>query len=217
MTREQIRSEIAALTGRVLLNGNLSAQDRDRLIVLTAAEANVTTEEAARRVAHIEQEATAALAQARSAADTAAASAALAAKGAFSALLLGLGAAMLGAWIGTRHARVVTPQLHEPAHDTHTTTYVTHHTAHEPVTHHAAYEPAHVVAPAPASVHVYDEATPTVPAYIREVAFPATKQDLLRAARARNEAPLTLRRLEQLPDRTFTSQSDLASALLVTA
>src|SRR5262249_32174629 len=46
MTREQIRSEIAALTGRVLLNGNLPTSDRDRLIALTAAEANVTTEEA---------------------------------------------------------------------------------------------------------------------------------------------------------------------------
>jgi hypothetical protein len=217
MTREQIKSEIAALTGRVLLSGNLAAPDRDRLIALTAAEANVTTEEAARRVAHIEQEATAALAQARSAADTAAASAALGAKGAFSALLLGLGAAMLGAWIGTRHARIVTPQLHDAAHDTHTTTYVTHHTAHEPVTHHAAYEPAQVAASPPASLHLYDEATPAVPAYLRDVAFPATKQDLLRAARARNEDPQTLRRLEQLPDRTFTTHSDLTAALLVRA
>jgi hypothetical protein len=207
MTREQIKSEIAGLTGRLVLNGTLAAQDHDQLVALTAAEANLTKEEAARRVAQIEQQATAALAQARAAADTAAASAALGAKGVFSALLLGLGAAMLGAWIGTRHARVVTPHLHEPAYDTHTTTYVTHHTAHDP-----AHEPAHV----PAATHHYAD-TPPLPASLHDIAFPATKQDLLRAARARGDDPQTIRRLEQLPDRTFATHSDLSSALLVNA
>jgi hypothetical protein len=201
MTREQITSEIAALTGRLLLNGNLSDQDRDRLTSLVAAAANVTREEAARRVARMEQDATAALAQARTAGDAAASSAALGAKAIFSALLLGLGAAMLGAWIGTRHARVLTP-VHEPAYDTHTTTYVTQ----------AAYEPP----PAPTSV-VYDETSRPVPSYLRDVTFPATKHDLLRAARARNDEPTALRRLEQVPDRSYSSLNDLMSALLATA
>lgn len=162
MTRDQIRGEISAITGRLLLNGSLSDQDRDRLTSLVAAEADVTQDEAARRVARMEQDATAALAQARSAGDVAAASASLGAKAIFSSLLLGLGAAMLGAWIGTRHARILAP-LHEPLPDTHTTTYVTHTT----------YE-----APAePTSVHVYDETSRPAPPYVRNVTLPATKQE----------------------------------------
>ena len=113
MTRSQIASEISALTGRRVLNGSFTDQDRDRLTALVAAEAGVTKEEAARRVARMEQDATATLAQAeqqaRTAAETAASGAALGAKAIASALILGLGAAMLGAWIGTRHARVARP------------------------------------------------------------------------------------------------------------
>jgi Protein of unknown function (DUF2795) len=202
MTRDQINSEIGAITGRLLLNGNLTDQDRDRLISLVAAEANVTREEAARRVARMEQDAMAALAQARTAGETAASGAALGARAIFASLLLGLGAAMLGAWIGTRHARVLHP-VQEPAHDTHTTTYVTQ----------TAYEPP----PAATTVHVYDETSRPVPAYVRDVTFPATKQELLRAARARNDEPMTLRRLEQLPDRSYSNVNDLMSALFATA
>jgi Protein of unknown function (DUF2795) len=208
MTRDQIRSEIGALTGRLLLNGSLTDQDQNRLTALVAADANVTPEEAARRVAQMEQNATTARAQARSAADTAAAGAALGARAIFSALLLGLGAAMLGAWFGTRHARVLAP-LHEPVYETHPATYATH-----PATYttHPAYEPV----AAPASVHVLDDGSRPVPAYLREVTFPASKQDLLRVARARNEEPITLRRLEQIPDRSYASVNDLMSALLAT-
>ena len=92
MTRDQINSEISAITGRLLLNGNLTDQDRDRLISLVAADANVTREEAARRVARMEQDATAALAQARTAGETAVSNAAHGAKAIFAALLLGLAA-----------------------------------------------------------------------------------------------------------------------------
>jgi len=152
-------------------------------------------------VARMEQDATTALAQARTAGDAAAGSAALGAKAIFSALLLGLGAAMLGAWIGTRHARVLAP-IHEAAHDTHTTADVTQ----------ATYGPP----PTPTSVHVYDETSRPVPAYLREVTFPATKQELLRAVR-REDEPAALRRLEQLPDRSFSSVTDVISALLTTA
>jgi len=51
---------------------------------------------------------------------------------------------------------------------------------------------------------------------VRDVTFPTTKQELLRAARARNDEPVTLRRLEQLPDRSYSSVNDLMSAFLAT-
>jgi Protein of unknown function (DUF2795) len=198
MTRAQIAREIAALTGRLLLNGNLTDQDRDRLTTLVAAQADVTREEAARRVARMEQDAAAALAQAHTAADSAAA---LGAKAVFSSLLLGLGAAVLGAWVGTRHARILTP-AQETASETHTTTFVAP----------TAYNP-----PTPTSVGVYDEIGRPVPSYLRNLTFPATKQDLLRAARTMSDEPMALRRLEQVPDRSYTSLSELMSALLATA
>jgi Protein of unknown function (DUF2795) len=201
MTRAQIEAEIAALTRRLLPSGNLTEQDRDRLTTLVAAEANVTIEEAARRVASIEQNVQAALAQGRASADAAAAGASLGAKAVFSALLLGLGAAMLGAWVGTRHARVLGP-AHASAYATQVAAYAVP----------AGYQPS----PAPTSIHVQDPVRP-VPSYLRDMTFPATKQELLRAARAANDAPVALRRLEQLPDRSYSSLNDLMSALLATA
>ena len=224
MTRAQITSEIAALAGRRVVNGNLTDQERDRLATLVAAQAGISKEEAARRVARMEQDAVTALAnaeqQARKAAETAARGAAAGAKGLFSGLLLSLAGALVGAWLGTRHARVLTP--HEPEYDTHTTTTVTHH-AYEPAatTRYTTYEPAATtryepVASAPTTVHVHDEATDRIPAYLRTVSFPATKQELLRAARASNEDAMGLRRVEQLPDRSYSSLSDLTSALLAT-
>lgn len=121
-----------------------------------------TQDEAARRVARMEQDATAALAQARSAGEIAAASASLGAKTIFSSLLLGLGTAMLGAWIGTRHARILAP-LHEPLPDTHTTTYIIHTT----------YGPP----PEPTSVHIYDETSHPAPAYAQDGTSPVTRQE----------------------------------------
>jgi hypothetical protein len=108
---------------------------------------------------------------------------------------------------------VLTP--HEPEYDTHTTTTVTHH-AYEPVvtTDHAVHEP---LAAGPTTVRMYDEPAGTVPAYLRGASFPATKQDLLRLARASNSEPMTLRRIEQLPDRSYSSLNDLTSALLAAA
>jgi hypothetical protein len=216
MTRAQITSEIATLAGRRVVNGSLTDQERDRLATLVAAQAGVSKEEAARRVARMEQDAVAALAsaeqQARKAAEAAAHGAAAGAKALFSGLLLSLAGAMVGAWLGTRHARVLTPQ--EPEYDTHTTTTVTHH-AYEPAAanRYTTYEP---VATAPTSVRVHDETADRIPAYLRSVSFPATKQDLLRAARANNEDAIGLRRVEQLPDRSYTSLGDLTSALLAT-
>jgi hypothetical protein len=115
--------------------------------------------------------------------------------------------------MGTRHARVLTP--HETEYDTHTTTTVTHH-AYEPVaatTHYTAHEPVVV---APTTLRVHDEAIDRIPAYLRSVSFPVTKQDLLRTARASNADAIGLRRVEQLPDRTYSSLNELTSALLAT-
>lgn len=217
MTRAQITAEIAALAGRRVVNGNLTDQERDRLTTLVAAQAGISKEEAARRVARMEQDATAALAnaeqQARKAAEAAAQGAAAGAKALFSGLLLSLAGALVGAWLGTRHARVLTPL--EPEYATHTTTTVTHH-APEPIveTHHT-YDP--VVAVSPTSVRVHDDTAARIPAYLRSVSFPATKQDLLRLARANADDQIALRRVEQLPDRSYSSLNDLASALLATA
>ena len=215
MTRAQITSEIATLAGRRVVNGSLTDQERDRLATLVAAQAGVSKEEAARRVARMEQDAVAALAQteqqARRAAEAAAHGAAAGAKALFSGLLLSLAGALVGAWMGTRHARVLTP-IQEHEYDTHTTTTVTHH-AYEPAaaTRYTAYEP---VAAAPTSVRVHhDEPTGAVPSYLRGVSFPATKQDLLRVARASNDEPGVLRRLEQVADRSYNSLQDLMAAL----
>ena len=187
MTRAQINSEIATLAGRRVVNGSLTDQERDRLTTLVAAQVGISKEEAARRVGRMEQDAVAALAQteqqARKAAAAAAHGAAAGAKALFSGLLLSLAGAMVGAWIGTRHSRLLTP-IQEHEYDMHTTTTVTHH-AYDPVaaTHYTAHDP---VAAAP-TVRVYDE---RVPSYLRSVSFPATKQDLLRVARANNDEPV---------------------------
>ena len=217
MTRAQITSEIATLAGRRIVNGSLTDQERDRLTTLVAAQAGISKEEAARRVARMEQDAVTALTnaeqRARKAAETAARGAAAGAKGLFSALLLSLAGALVGAWLGTRHARMLTP--HDPEYDTHTTTTVTHY-AYEPVatTRYTAHEPVVV---APTTVRVHDETTDRIPAYLRSVSFPATKQDLLRTARANNEDAIGLRRIEQLSDRSYSSLNDLMSALLAIA
>ena len=185
-----------------------------------AAQAGIGKDEAARRVARMEQDAATALAQAaqqtRKAAETAAQGAAVSAKALFSGLLLGLAGALMGAWIGTRHARVLTPH-HEPEYEAHTTTTVTHH-AYEPeaaTAHRTVYEPS-ATSVMPASVRMYDDNDHAVPAFLRTAAFPATKQELVRLARLNND-PMALRRLEQVADRNYSSLNDLLSGLLTTA
>lgn len=205
---------IDQLAGRRVVNGSLTDQDRDRLSALVAAQAGINREEAARRVARMEQNATAALGQAEQqaakAAEAAARGAAVGAKAIFSSLLLSLAGALGGAWLGTRHARVLTP-VHEPEYDTHATTYVTHHT-YEPTiaTHHTTDQGTAAV---PTSVHVDDEAGGAIPSYLRQVAFPATKQDLLRAARVNNDEPALVRRLEQIANRNYANLQDLMATL----
>jgi Protein of unknown function (DUF2795) len=208
MTRTQITSEIAALAGRRVVNGSLTDPERDRLTALVAVQAGVSKEEAARRVAQMEQNAVAALAQAeqqaRKAADVAARGAAAGSRAIFASLLLSLAAALGGAWLGTRHARVLTP-IHEPEYDTHTTTYVTH-LSEPPVTRTTSQV-------APESVHVYRDTNHLVPEYLQGFRFPATKQDLLRAARMHNNEPEVVRQLEQIDNRNYASLEELVAAL----
>ncbi len=150
--------------------------------------------------------------QARKAAEAAARSAAIGAKALFSGLLLSLAGALVGAWLGTRHSRVLTPNHgQEQEFDTHTTTTITHH-AHEPAPaiHHTVYEP---VAVSPVSMRVYDEPGRTVPSYLRDITFPATKQDLLRVVRANDGEFAVLSKLEQIADRTYHNAHDLMTAL----
>jgi hypothetical protein len=199
-----------------VINGSLTDQERDRLSTLVAAQAGISKDEAARRVARMEQDAVTALAQtsqqARTAAEAAARGAAVSAKALFSGLLLGLAGALVGAWIGTRHARVLTPH-HEPEYEAHTTTTVTHHHTYEPTT---VAHPVYETAP-PANVRVYDDDHRVVPAYLRNASFPVTKQELLRLARLNNDDSAALGRLERVPDRSYSSINDLMSVLLTTA
>jgi hypothetical protein len=56
MTPAQITSEIVTLAGRRIVNGSLTDQERDRLTMLVAAQAGINKEEAAKRVAQMEQD-----------------------------------------------------------------------------------------------------------------------------------------------------------------
>jgi len=214
MTHAQITSEIATLVGRRVVNGSLTDDQRDRLTTLVAAQSGISKDAAAHRVSQMEQQATTTLAQvnqrAREAAEATAHGAAVSARALFSGLFLSLAGALVGAWIGTRHARVL-PVHHEPEYEAHTTTTVTHH-AYEPVVPVTHHEP--LATTSPTTVRVYDDRGSNVAAaYLRSASFPATKQELLRLARANNDDPAMLRRLEQVPERSYSSLEDLMSAL----
>jgi len=181
-----------------------------------AAQSGISKDAAAHRVSQMEQQATTAVAQvderARAAAEETAHGAAVSARALFSGLFLSLAGSLIGAWLGTRHSRTL-PVYHEPEYEAHTTT-VTHH-AYEPVvsaTHYAAHEPV-VTTSSPTAVRVYGDRGANVAAYLRSASFPATKQELLRLARANNDEPAMLRRLEQVPERSYSSLEDLMSAL----
>jgi hypothetical protein len=106
MTSDQRRAEAGMLITRRVTDGQLSGPDRDRLAQLIAAEYGISAEDAQARVQQVEQQIQAGLRQAeetaRRAADAAARGASLAAYFAFGTLLLGAGAAVLGARLGTR-------------------------------------------------------------------------------------------------------------------
>jgi Protein of unknown function (DUF2795) len=195
MSRDQIAAEIQSLVGENLLTtGAVSDADRGRLTSLVAAEYGVTKDEAAQRIARTESDAKARLAQAeqsaRAEADEIAQGSAAAARALFTALVLGLLAALMGAWLGTRHKRVLHPEE-----------------GHVPVA--AGY--GHVTEPV--SLSVYDDGGHLISQYLRGVSFPVTKQDLLRFARAGNAGPALIHSIEGLADRSYASANDVLGAI----
>jgi hypothetical protein len=200
MSREQIGAEIAALVHSSLPNGSLSEGDRTRLVNLVAAQSGVTREEAARRVTQMENDAKASLAQveqkARMAADEVARSTATAARALFTALVVGLLAALVGAWLGTRHKRVLHPVVEHAS------------AAHEPAYGTALHERAE-----PSSVFVYDDTGRLVLQYLRGVTFPVNKQDLLRLARSRNARSSLLQSIERMADGSYANTDEVLKAL----
>jgi len=106
MTTEQRGAEIGSLVAKRAADGNLSNDDRTRLNRLVAAEAGISEGDADARVrgyeAQAQQAAQRAEETARQAADAAAKGAAIGAFWIFAALLLGAGAAVIGARTGVR-------------------------------------------------------------------------------------------------------------------
>ncbi|MGG5823348.1 hypothetical protein [Falsiroseomonas sp. HW251] len=106
MTPDQRRAEITRIIGERVRQGGFLGNQRDRLSQLVAAEANIPAEEANNRIGQLETQAREAAAQAeqaaRQAAEKAADAAATGAYWLFAAMLLGAGAAVLGARLGTR-------------------------------------------------------------------------------------------------------------------
>jgi hypothetical protein len=199
MSREQIVAEIAGIVRSSLFNGGVSEADRTRLIALVAAQSGVTKDEAAHRVTRMENDVKASLAQveqrARVAADDVAHNAATAARALFTALVIGLLAALAGAWIGTRHKRV----LHPVVEHAHAPTIVPTHTVYE------RFEPS--------NVHVYDDASDLVTQYLRGVSFPMSKQELLRVARSHNASSNLLNSIEGFAEQSYNSVEDVLRAL----
>ncbi|MBP0493472.1 hypothetical protein J5Y10_11860 [Roseomonas sp. SG15] len=106
MTTEQRGAEIGELLSKRVANGGISGNDRTRLNQLVAAEAGIPEAEAANRIQAYEAEAQRVAQEteqkAREAADAAAKAAAIAGFWLFAALILGAGAAIIGARTGTR-------------------------------------------------------------------------------------------------------------------
>ena len=200
MTHEQIGSEIRSLLGGhdFLTTGAPSEADRARLISLVAAQFGLTNDEATQRVARIESDAKATFAavdqRARALAEEAAQGVASGARALFTSLVFGLIGALIGAWLGTRHKRILHP------HETE-------------------------IAPPPLAAHTY--ARPRLPttapstttrtgsmtSYLRGVSFPASKQELLRYARASNAGSDVLHMIDGLADHSYASANDVLSAM----
>jgi hypothetical protein len=197
MTHEQIGAEIRSLLGgrSLLTSGSLSDADRARLVSLVAAQFALTNDEATQRVARMESDAKATFAEAdqraRALADEAAQGVASGARALFTSLVFGLLGALIGAWLGTRHKRVLHP------HETQI--------APPPL--------AHEYSSAPSYTAVYDDSDRPVANYLRGLSFPASKQELLRYARASDARSDVLHTIEGLADRSYASASDVLAAM----
>jgi hypothetical protein len=194
MSHDQIAAEIRSLAGEDLARtGAIPDTDRTRLVALVAAQYGLTKDEATQRVARLESEAKARLARieerGRAAVEEVARGTQSAARALFTSLTLGLLAALLGAWVGTRHKRVLHPEE-----------------AHVPV----YAQPSHLAAPL--NVTLYEDEGHLVAQYLRGVTFPVSKQDLLRFARAGAAGPDLLRAIERLGDRSYANANEVLAA-----
>jgi hypothetical protein len=199
MSREQIGTEMRSLVGdSVFGNGSLSDADRARLVSLVAAQYGLTKDDAAQRVARMEGDVKARTAEldqrARAIADAVSQDVVIASRALFTALVVGLLGALVGAWLGTRHKRVLHPHETEVRF--------------APAGAHAGYGVAE-----PVSLSVYDDGGHLVGQYLRGVAFPVSKQDLLHLARSKGAGPALLRSIESLADRSYASASDVLGAI----
>jgi Protein of unknown function (DUF2795) len=200
MTHEQIGAEMRSLLGghSFVTSGSLSDADRARLVSLVAAQFGLTNDEATQRVARMETEAKATFAEAdqraRALADEAAQGVASGARALFTSLVFGLLGALIGAWLGTRHKRVLHP------HET------------------------QIAPPPLAAAHTYGAAQPSysalyedsdrlIASYLRGMSFPASKQDLLGYARASNVRADVVNTIEGLADRSYASANDVLTAM----
>jgi hypothetical protein len=201
MSHDQIGAEIRSLLGGgdLLTDGALSDANRTRLVSLVAAQYGITKDEAGQRIARMESDLKARMAEAdqrvRALADDVAQGAMSAARALFTALVLGLLGALIGAWLGTRHKRVLHP-----------------HETQIPIAPAPSYAYTHA-ASEPTSVALYEDTGRLVTQYLRGVAFPTNKQDLLRIARASHADPSVLHTIEGLADRSYVSVNDVLSAL----
>lgn len=210
MNHQQIGAEINNLIRNSRLDNNLSDTDRNRLVALVAAQYGVTNEEAARRVATMENTVANRQAvvtqRAAAAADQAANATATAARGLFPALVLGLLGSLIGSWLGTRHKR----HLHPPVvhHETHAVhpVYPVQHTVSHPTT---TYRQV-----APSSVSVYDDRDHLVHQYLSGVSFPVSKQELLRMARSSGTVGAgLLHAIEGMPEGNYSSADEVFRTL----
>jgi hypothetical protein len=111
MTRDQMSAEIGLLIRRKLANGSFTPGERDRLTALVAQREGVSHDEASLRVARMEQEANNVTVRDRDALQTASQVVQVGALSVSASLLLGLAAALVGAWFGTRHIRQFAVEL----------------------------------------------------------------------------------------------------------
>ena len=198
MTHDQIGAEMRTILGghSFVTGGSLSDADRARMVSLVAAQFGLTNDEATQRVARMESDAKATFAaadqRARELADRAAQGVASGAQALFTSLVFGLLGALVGAWLGTRHKRVLHPyetHLASPPMETHT------HTT------------------APSYTAVYDHSDRIIGDYLRNLSYPVSKQELLRYARASSLGSDVLHSIEGLADRSYASVNDILSAM----
>ncbi|HUC69342.1 MAG TPA: DUF2795 domain-containing protein [Stellaceae bacterium] len=200
MTKEGVRNEIAMLVGRRVYTGSLSDRDRDRLALLVSTETGISKDAAAQRIAGLEQRAqefqTQAQQRLQDATAAATRAAAVGTRALSAGLILGLATALIGAWFGTRHAQVLAPAYRG---DT-------------PTTVDYAYAGQHP-RPAQERVIIHGDATQRIIQHLHGLTFPASKRDLLGAAKTGNFEPGLAAAFEHIPDRQYYDINDVLTAL----